>query len=123
MDLRSDTLSASHGLIGHRGTRVTRACLASTVILFALGGVQPNSASPVLATTTTITFDDLASGTAVSNQYHSQGVDFEKGIIGGSVYCYPVIAQVSSNLAQSGNQVANISCANGEFPDSAVRGR
>lgn len=67
-------------------------------------------------------FDDLAPGTAVTNQYDNQGVDFKNGIIGSSVYCYPVVTQVPSGQAQSGDQAAGISCANGEFPDSSIRG-
>ncbi len=71
---------------------------------------------------TTVTFDDLPGGTAVSNQYDAQGVDFGSGIIDNNVYCFPVIKQVSSQSAKSGDQVADISCANGEFPNSSIRG-
>ena len=74
------------------------------------------------STSTTINFDDLAAGTAVSSQYDAQGVDFDKGIIGNGVYCYPVIRQVSTADAQSGDQVADTSCANGEFSDSSIDG-
>jgi hypothetical protein len=76
----------------------------------------------VAATTTTIGFDDLPSGTTVSTQYDPQGVDFATGIVGVNVYCYPTIVTVSAGQAQSGNQVADTSCANGEFPDSSIRG-
>jgi hypothetical protein len=61
------------------------------------------------ATGTTINFDDLATGTTVTNQYHGQGVDFTSDI-------KPVIEQVDSSLAQSGDQVASISvCPGCEF--------
>lgn len=76
----------------------------------------------VAATTTTINFDDLAPGTTVSTQYDAQGVDFATGIVGGNVYCYPVIVTAAGGQAQSGTQVADTSCADGEFPDSSVRG-
>ncbi len=106
-----------------------RSALTRIVIvlsLVAIGlftGLGPSSASPALgATTTTISFDDLTGGTVVSNQYDAQGVDFGNGIIDNNVYCYPVIKQLSNQNAKSGDQVADISCANGEFPDSSIRG-
>jgi hypothetical protein len=83
--------------------------------------VVPPSAA-MAATTTTITFDDLAPGTKVSTQYGTQGVDFSNGIVGLNVYCYPVVVTVASGQAESGDQVADTSCANGEFPDSSIKG-
>jgi hypothetical protein len=74
------------------------------------------------ATTTTISFDDLAVGTKVSTQYDTQGLEFATGIVGLNVYCYPVVTAVSAGQAESGDQVADTSCANGEFPDSSIRG-
>ena len=98
--------------------------VASSLILVALfAGVGSRSVTPALAlTTTTINFDNLSPGTVVSTQYDAQGVDFEKGIVGLNVYCDPVITQVSSQDAESGDQVADTSCANGEFPNSSIRG-
>ncbi len=74
------------------------------------------------ATTTTITFDDLSPGAMVSTQYDAQGVDFVRGIVGSNVYCYPVIVAVAQGAAQSGNHVADATCANGEIFDSSIRG-
>ena len=91
----------------------------SLITVVSLNGTDGRSISPALAdTTTSITFDDLPPGTAVSNQYDSQGVDFLNGSVGLNEYCYPVIKQVSSQEAESADQVADISCANGEFPES-----
>ena len=92
------------------------------MVVTLLAGTAPGSTTPVLAASTTINFDDLTPGTAISNQYDSQGVDFAKGIIGSNVYCYPVVTPAPSGQAQSGDQVAGISCANGEFPDSSIHG-
>jgi hypothetical protein len=94
------------------------AALATTLalILFAAPGIAR------AATTTTITFDDFPAGTTVSNQYDPQGVDFASGIVNGNVYCDPVIVAVGPGQAQSGTQVADTSCANGEFPDSSILG-
>jgi hypothetical protein len=71
---------------------------------------------------TTITFDDLAVATKVSTQYDAQGLDFVTGIVGLNVYCYPVVTAVAAGQSRSGDQVADASCANGEFPDSSIRG-
>ena len=101
-----------------------RTALVCSLIAIALfTGLRPSTATPAFgATMTTINFDDLAPTTAVSNQYDAQGVDFGSGIIDNNVYCFPVIKQVSNQNARSGDQVADISCANGEFPDSSIRG-
>jgi hypothetical protein len=88
-------------------------------LVFAFGVVAANAGA---ATTTTISFDDLAPGTVVSTQYDPQGVDFASGIVGLNVYCHPVVEAVASGKAQSGTQVADASCADGEFPDSSIMG-
>ncbi len=90
------------------------------VALIALLAGSPGSA--YAATTTTISFDDLSPATVVSNQYDSEGVDFVTGIVGLNVYCYPTIMAVGSESAESGTQVANANCADGEFPNSSIRG-
>ena len=71
-----------------------RTLLVSPLIAVTLlVGIGPRTASPVLgATATTITFDDLAAGTSVSNQYHAQGVDFTGDIL-------PTVDEVGSGLA------------------------
>ena len=97
---------------------VRAAGVAALVVTWALLAAGVAAA----ATTTTIGFDDLAPGTVVSNQYDGQGVDFQSGIIGTNVYCHPVITAVAAGQAQSGSQVADASCANGEFPDSSIYG-
>lgn len=101
-----------------------RSVLARVGILAALasafGVAMPGAA--VAATTTTIGFDDMPAGTTVSTQYDAQGVDFANGIVASNVYCFPKIVAVAGGQAQSGNQVADTSCANGEFPDSSIRG-
>jgi hypothetical protein len=76
----------------------------------------------VAATQTTISFDDLSPGAKVSTQYDADGVDFANGIVGSNVYCYPVITKLATGQAESGTQVADASCANGEFPNSSIRG-
>jgi len=97
--------------------------VASSLVVVALFGGLGQSATPALAlTTTTIGFDDLSPGTVVSNQYDAQGVDFESGIVGFNVYCYPVVKKVTFLDAASGDQVADTSCSDGEFPDSSIRG-
>ncbi len=103
-------------------TIATNIAAISLIVVALLTGSGNGSTMPVLAASTTVTFDDLAAGTAISNQYDSQGVDFQTGIIGSNVYCYPVVTQVPSSQAQSGNQVADTSCASGEFPDSSIHG-
>jgi hypothetical protein len=104
-------------------TLVNSFAAASLIAVALVAGTGPRSVAPALAaTTTTITFDDLAPGTSISNQYHGRGVDFETGIIGNNVYCYPVVKQVAAQDAASGDQVADTSCANGEFPDSSIVG-
>ncbi len=90
--------------------------VAVAVVLGATAG------SALAATTTTITFDDFPAGTTVSNQYEPQGVVFVTGIVGLNVYCFPKIEAVPPGDAESGDQVADTSCANGEFPDSSIRG-
>jgi IPT/TIG domain len=97
---------------------IRAAGVAALVVTWALLAAGAAAA----ATTTTLGFDDLAPGTVVSNQYDAQGVDFQSGIIGINVYCHPVITAVAAGQAQSGNQVADASCANGEFPDSSIYG-
>src|SRR5579872_2752334 len=103
-----------------------RAVANATVIVSVLLAMIAAGHSPVApayaATTTTINFDDLSAGTAVSNQYDAKGVDFEKGIINNGVYCYPVITAVASGQAESGTQVGDATCADGEFPDSSIWG-
>ena len=83
-------------------TRTVLACSLIAVALFT--GLRPGTATPAFgATMTTVTFDDLPGGTAVSNQYDAQGVDFGSGIIDdNNVYCFPVIKQVSTQNAKSG---------------------
>ncbi len=109
------------GVSGSGGGR--RRAIARTGIAVVLGVILGATAgSAVAATTTTITFDDLPSGTAVSTQYAAEGVDFVNGIVGLNVYCLPVITTVAAGAAESGDQVADVSCANGEFPDSSIRG-
>ncbi len=101
-----------------------RSVLARAAIVGALATtlcVVPPSAA-MATTTTTVTFDDLAPGTKVSTQFDAQGVDFSTGIVGLNVYCYPVVVTVASGQAESGDQVADTSCANGEFPDSSIKG-
>lgn len=107
------------------GRRVRFVSLVARVAILAALAVSVSAITPPdvrAATTTTIGFDDLAPGTAVSTQYDAQGVDFANGIVGSNVYCYPVIHAVASGMAQSGTQVADASCADGEFPDSSIRG-
>ena len=64
----------------------------------------------------------------MSNQYDAQGLDFVNGIYGGTaqgganVDRYPVVATAAAGQAQSGNQVADADCANGEFPNTSIRG-
>jgi hypothetical protein len=94
----------------------------AAIVLTMIGSVGVAASPASAATTTTITFDDLSPGTTVTNQYHAEGVDFVKGIVGPNVYCYPTIVAVGASLAESGTQVADTSCANGEFPDSSIRG-
>ena len=103
-------------------TIATTIAAISLIAVALLAGSGNVSTMPVLAASNTVTFDDLAAGTAISNQYDSQGVDFQTGIIGSNVYCYPVVTQVPSSQAQSGDQVADTSCASGEFPDSSIHG-
>jgi hypothetical protein len=97
---------------------VVRAAIVVTVI----GSVGVAASPASAATVTTITFDDLSAGTSVTDQYHTEGVDFVHGTVGPNVYCSPTIAAVGATLAESGTQVADASCANGEFPDSSIRG-
>jgi hypothetical protein len=75
-------------------------------------------------TTQTIDFETVATGTQVSNQFDSLGIDFVSGVVtvdGGAgdnnVACYPVVKDAGSG-AHSGTQVGSIACANGEFGDS-----
>jgi hypothetical protein len=90
------------------------------VLVMSFGSVASSVA--VAATLTTISFDGLSPGTMVSTQYDADGVDFANGIVGSNVYCYPAITKVASGKAESGDQVADASCANGEFPDSSIHG-
>lgn len=98
---------------------VVRAAILAALVV-SVSAITPTDV--LAATTTTIGFDDLSPGTVVSTQYAAQGVNFATGIVGINVYCYPVIQAVGSGMAQSGTQVADASCANGEFPDSSIRG-
>ncbi len=102
-----------------RGSRI-RIRIGIVIGLTAIIGALSGSA--LAATTTTIGFDDLTPGTVVSTQYDAEGVDFFHGIAGLNVYCYPVVEAVGSGKAHSGTQVADTSCANGEFPNSTIRG-
>jgi hypothetical protein len=110
-------------MVGGRGVRfawlVARVAILAALVL-SVSVITPTKV--LAATTTTIGFDDLSPGTTVSTQYAAQGVDFATGIVNNNVYCYPVIQAVASGMAQSGTQVADASCANGEFPDSSIRG-
>ncbi len=105
--------------------------MARTVVagILAAGLTVVTPGTSLAASTTTVTFDDLAAGTKVSNQYDAAGLDFVTGIYGNGaqgpgsdVYCYPVVTAVAAGQAESGDQVADASCANGEFPDTSVRG-
>lgn len=58
----------------------------------------------------------------MSTQYDARGIDFATGVVGFNVYCYPKIVTAAGGAAQSGIQVADASCANGEFPESSIRG-
>ena len=96
---------------------------AAMVAVVFLGGLAAGSGVLGSAGTgTTIGFDGVAVGASVSDQYDARAVNFQQGIIGNNVYCYPMVRQVPPGDAESGDRVAEISCANGEFPDSAVRG-
>lgn len=99
---------------------------ASLIVVVLVSNGGTSHISSVLAnTSTTINFDDLTPGTIVSNQYASQGVVFEKGILPlgqNNVYCDPIITQVSTTDAESGDQIATTGCANGEFPNSSIAG-
>lgn len=96
---------------------------ASLLALFAtVAMTMPAVASA--DTTQTIDFETLATGTQVSNQFDSLGIDFVSGVVnvdGGAgdnnVACYPVVKDAGSG-AHSGTQVGSIACANGEFGDS-----
>jgi len=77
------------------------------------------------AGTTTIDFEGLTPGTQVSSQFHALGIDFATGVVqadedyGDDVACYPVVTAIGSG-AHSGTQVGDVSCADGEFPDSSL---
>jgi hypothetical protein len=97
---------------------MARTVLASSLVAVALfSGIGPRAVPPVLAaTTTTINFDDLAAGTSVTNQYEAKGVDFTGDIL-------PFVDQVDPSLANSGNQVADISqCSGCEFFTPNIHG-
>jgi hypothetical protein len=103
----------------HPPRLATVAAAIALALIAVLGGF---AGSAYAATTTTINFDDLSPSTVVSTQYDSEGVDFVTGIVGFNVYCYPTIMAVGSKSAESGTQVANANCADGEFPNSSIRG-
>jgi hypothetical protein len=103
----------------HLGSVLARARVIVALVA-AFGAAAPGAA--VAATMTTITFDDLPSGTPVSTQYDARGVDFANGFVGLTVYCYPVIVKVTSSQAESGTHVADTSCLSGEIQDSSIRG-
>ena len=107
-----------------RKTARLRSVLARAVVVSTLAATLAVASPGVsgAATTTTISFDDLAVGTKVSTQYDTHGLEFATGIVGLNVYCYPVVTAVSAGQAESGDQVADTSCANGEFPDSSIKG-
>jgi hypothetical protein len=96
---------------------------ASLVTLFAIVAMTlPAVASA--DTTQTIDFETMATGTQVSNQFDSLGIDFVNGVVNvdagagdNNVACYPVVKDAGSG-AHSGTQVGSIACANGEFGDS-----
>jgi hypothetical protein len=97
--------------------------IATSVIavsLLADGGTR-SIPSAMAATTTTVNFGSIPVGTAVSNQLDAQGLDFENGIIGLGVYCYPVVKQIYLTLKIK-ESVGDISCADGEFGDSSAWG-
>jgi hypothetical protein len=82
---------------------IRRLCACIVVVVAVILAVAPGSA--VAATSTTINFDDLAPGTALSNQYDAQGVDFLTGIVGmvnPNVYCFPVIKAVAPGRLSPG---------------------
>ena len=81
------------------------------------------------AADTVIGFDDLAAGTSVSSQYHSQGVDFSLGISD-----TPTVRAVGAGVAHSGDRVLDFSgCVSeicspfptliGRFPAASPRTR
>ncbi|HEV3313107.1 MAG TPA: hypothetical protein VG815_21565, partial [Chloroflexota bacterium] len=80
-----------------------------------IGGASLSATIPSVFADSLITFDDLANGTTLSNQYDAQGVDFI--IQGGQPVGYPVIDNVGS-LAQSSPNVAAIctGCEPGDPP-------
>ena len=106
---------------------LARAVVAG-VLVASLTVVTP--AASLATTTTTITFDDLAPGTKVSNQYDARGPRLchrrrrrDERRAGANIYCYPVVAAVArrpSGVREPGRR--RRSCANGEFPDTSIRG-
>ena len=59
--------------------RAHRRVVAAVVTLLLTAGILVTVPSVASAADTVINFDDLASGTAVSNQYTAQGITFDQG--------------------------------------------
>ena len=87
--------------------------LLTATLLGALLVMAPTPATA--AADSVVTFDDVAAGTVVGQQYAALGVAFGPGPVG-TTGGKPVVAAVGAGVAQSGAQVGRlqVACPNGE---------